>query len=64
MCSRLGVYQYKVERAIQLYQNDVGSLGFIAGQLNLPKQDLIHEFRLRGIEPDFSEETVQEELGE
>jgi hypothetical protein len=61
---RLGVYQYNVERAIKLYQNDMGSLGFIARQLNLPKQDLIHEFRLRGIEPDFSEETVQEELGE
>ena len=60
---RLGVYQYKVERAIQLYQDGVGSLGYIAGQLNFPKQDLIREFRLRGIEPDFSEETVQEELG-
>lgn len=60
---RLGVYQYKVERAVQLYRDGVGSLGYIAEQLGIFKQDLIREFRLRGIEPDFSEETLQEELG-
>jgi len=27
---RLGIYQHKVERAIQLYRNGVGSLGYIA----------------------------------
>ena len=60
---RLGVYQYKVERAVQLYRDGVGSVGYIAEQLDIFKQDLIREFRLRGIEPDFSEETLQEELG-
>ncbi len=59
---RLGVYQYKVERALALYRDGVGSLGYIAEQLGLSKRDLIREARSRGIEPDFSEETVQEEL--
>jgi len=59
---RLGLYQYKVERALALYRDGVGSLGYIAEQLGLSKRDLIREARMRGIEPDFSEETVQEEL--
>jgi len=58
---RLGLYQYKVERALALYRDGVGSLGYIAEQLGLSKRDLIREARARGIEPDFSEETVQEE---
>lgn len=35
---------------------------YIAEQVGLSKRDLIREARMRGIEPDFSEETVQEEL--
>jgi hypothetical protein len=60
---RLGLYQYKVERALALYRDSAGSLGYIAEQLKLSKRDLIREARMRGIEPDFSEYTVQEELG-
>lgn len=59
---RLGLTQYKIERALALYQDGVGSLGYIAEQLGLPKRKLVREARLRGIEPDFSEETVSEEL--
>ncbi len=58
---RLGIYQYKLERAIHLYQHGVGSGGYIAEQLEIPKQDVIREFRQRGIEPEFSEQTVLEE---
>ncbi|MDM8522943.1 hypothetical protein QUF80_06175 [Desulfococcaceae bacterium HSG8] len=61
---RLGIRQYKIKRAVQLYRDDVGSPGYISEQIGLPKQDLIRELRLCGIEPDFSEETVQEELAE
>ncbi|MBD3307265.1 hypothetical protein GF348_12850 [candidate division KSB3 bacterium] len=60
---RLGVYQYRVERALQLYRDNVGSLGYIAERVHLSKQEIIREFRSRGIEPEFSEATVQEELG-
>lgn len=59
---RLGLHQYKVERALALYRAGVVSLGYIAEQLGLSKRDLIREARMRGIEPDFSEETVREEL--
>ena len=60
---KLGLDQYKVERALALYRDGAGSLGYVAEQLGLPKEKLIQEARLRGIEPDFSEETVREELG-
>jgi hypothetical protein len=59
---RLGLYQYQVERGLKLYRDGVGSLGYIAEQLGLSKRDLIREARLRGIEPDFSEQTAREEL--
>lgn len=55
---RMGIYQYKVEKALRLYREGVGSLGYIAEQLGLSKRDLIREARVRGIEPDVSEETV------
>jgi hypothetical protein len=38
---RLGLYQYKVERALALYHDGVGSLGCIAEQLGLPKRNEI-----------------------
>lgn len=59
---RLGIYQYKVERAIKLYQDGVGSLGYIAEKLGLEKRDLIREARLHNINPDYSEKTLNEEL--
>lgn len=59
---KLGLERYKVERALALYRDGVGSIGYIAEQLEMSKRQLIQEARLRGIEPDFSEETVREEL--
>jgi predicted HTH domain antitoxin len=59
---RLGLYQYRVTRALALYQDGVGSLGYIAEQLKLPKRDLMREARLRGIEPEFSDESIDEDL--
>lgn len=59
---RLGIKHFKIERAIQLYQEGVGSLGYIAEQMGMDKPELIQVMRSRDIEPDFSEQTVQEEL--
>lgn len=59
----LGLHQYKVEKAMSLYREGAGSLGYIAERLGLNKCDLIREARMRGIEPDFAEETVYEEIG-
>ena len=59
---RLGIHQYKVERAIQLYREGVGSLGYVAEQTGLNKQDLIREARHHNIDPEYSEQTIKEEL--
>jgi len=59
---KMGLEQYKMERALSLYHDGVGSLGYIAEQLGLSKRKLIRTARSRGIEPDFTEETVREEL--
>lgn len=61
---RLGINQYKVERAIQLYRDGVGSLGYVAEQMGLNKQDLIREARHHDIDPEFSDGTIKEELFE
>jgi predicted HTH domain antitoxin len=60
---QLGIYQFKVRRALEMYQAGVGSLGYVAEKAGLPKRDLIREARARGIEPPFDEQTVREELG-
>jgi len=59
---RVGLYHYKVERALRLYREGVGSLGFLAEQLGLPKRELIREARQRGVEPDFSPDSLREDL--
>jgi len=43
---RLGIRRYKIERAVQLYLDGVGSPGYISQQLGLSKQDLICELRV------------------
>ena len=60
---QLGVYQFKVRRALEMYQAGAGSLGYVAERMGLSKRDLIREARARGIEPSFDEQTVREELG-
>lgn len=59
---RVGLYHYRVERVLDLYRQGVGSLGYIAEQLGLPKRDLVNEARRLGFEPAFSEQTIREEL--
>ena len=59
---RLGIHQYKVKRGIQLYRDGVGSLGYVAEQVGLNKQDLIREARNHNIDSEFSEQTIEEEL--
>ena len=60
---RLGIHQFKIRRALEMYQAGTGSLGYVAEKTGLSKRDLIREARARGIEPSFDEQTVREELG-
>jgi len=59
----LGIRQYKMDQALRFYKNGGGSIGYVADLYHLPKRDLIQEARRSGIEPEFTEETVLEELG-
>jgi uncharacterized protein (DUF433 family)/predicted HTH domain antitoxin len=61
---RLGVYQLRVRRALEMYQTGAGSFGYVAEKAGLSKRDLVREARARGIEPPFDEQTVHEELGQ
>ncbi|MBN2374114.1 hypothetical protein JXL19_10035 [bacterium] len=58
----LGIKQYKMDQALKLYKNGGGSIGYVAELFHLSKRDLIQAARKSGIEPDFTEETVHEEL--
>lgn len=63
---RVGLHHYKIERALPLYREGVGSLGYIAEQLGLPKQELIRAARLwqrRALEPDLWNNRVQRKVG-
>jgi len=60
---QLGIYQFKVRRALEMYKADMGSLGYVAEKVGISKRDLIREARSRGIEPSFDERTLHEELG-
>jgi hypothetical protein len=44
---KLGLTQYKVQRALALYREEVGSLGYLAETLGLPKKQLIIAARNR-----------------
>lgn len=59
---QLGVYQFKIRRALEMYLARVGSLGYIAEKLGLSKRQLVEEARQRGLDPFYDEQTVQEEL--
>ena len=59
---RLGIHQYKLARAIQLYRDGVGSIGYVAEQIGLNKQGLTQEARHHNIDPEFSEQTIKEEF--
>jgi predicted HTH domain antitoxin len=60
---QLGIYQFKIRRALNMYQAGAGSLGYVAEKAGISKRDLIREARARGIVPSFDEQTVREELG-
>lgn len=58
----LGLMQKKINSALALYQTGGMSIGYAAQRFDIPKQELIKYARLRGIEPEFDNELVQQEL--
>ncbi|MDM8528647.1 hypothetical protein QUF58_10640 [Anaerolineales bacterium HSG24] len=61
---QIGIQQLKIRQALALYQAGGCSLGYVAEKFQIPRQALIIAARAKGIEPLFTETTVQEELGE
>lgn len=52
----LGVQEYRIRRALALYQRGVGSIGYVAELVGVPKPLLMEEGRRRGASPGYNEE--------
>jgi len=59
----LGLTQLKIEIALRRYREGGISLGYAARLAGIPKREMILQARARGITPQFSEQTLREELG-
>ncbi len=59
----IGLAQLKIDRVLRLYKQGGMSIGYAAQMAGVPKQEMFRQARIRGIDPSFSEQTVQEELG-
>ena len=59
----LGLTQLKIDLALRRYREGGISLGYAARLAGIPKREMILQARARGVMPQFSEQTVREELG-
>ncbi|MCB0179973.1 MAG: hypothetical protein KDI62_17200 [Anaerolineae bacterium] len=58
-----GLRQFKIERALERYSQGGISFGAAAQQAEVSQSELARYAYARGLEPPFSDQTVQEELG-
>ncbi|MCB0195641.1 MAG: hypothetical protein KDJ65_27065 [Anaerolineae bacterium] len=58
-----GLRQFKIERALEQYSQGTISFGAAARQAEISPSELARYAYARGMEPPFSDQTVQEELG-
>jgi len=59
----LGLTQLKIDQVLRLYKEGGMTIGYAVQLAGIPKQEMFRQARARGIEPSFSEQTLQEELG-
>ena len=59
---RLGLHEYRLRQALNLYREDAGSLGYVAELVGLPRRVLLEEARKHGLEPEYNEEALFEDL--
>ena len=59
----LGLTQLKIDQVLRFYRQGGMSIGYAAQLAGIPKQEMLRQARVRGIEPSFSEQTLREELG-
>ncbi|MGB9775578.1 MAG: hypothetical protein ACPL7C_03370 [Anaerolineae bacterium] len=60
----LGLEEYRIRRALLLYQKGAGSLGYGAEVVGIPERVLMEEARRRGILPHYEERFVEQDLGQ
>ncbi|RME34181.1 MAG: hypothetical protein D6793_08830 [Thermoflexia bacterium] len=60
----LGLEEYRIRRALLLYQKGAGSLGYVAEVVGIPERVLIEEARRRGVLPHYEERFVRQDLGQ
>jgi predicted HTH domain antitoxin len=58
----LGLEEYRFQRALALYQKGVGSIGYVAELVGIPKRVLMEEARRRGVLPHYDEHFAEQDL--
>ena len=58
----LGLEEYRVRRALALYQQGAGSLGFVADLVGIPERVLMEDARKRGVLPHYDEHHADEDV--
>jgi len=58
----LGLEEYRLQRALTLYQKGAGSLGYVAEQVGISKRVLMEEARRRGVLPHYDERFAEQDL--
>ena len=58
----LGLEEYRMQRAMNLYQQGLGTLGWVADLVGIPKRELMEHARRRGVLPQFDERFIEQDL--
>lgn len=59
----LGLEEYRIRRALALYQKRAGSLGYVAELVGIPERVLMEEARRRGVLPHADGRFADQDLG-
>jgi predicted HTH domain antitoxin len=58
----LGLEEYRLQRALALYQRGAGSIGYVAELVGIPQRVLIEKARQRGVFPQYDEQLAEQDL--
>jgi predicted HTH domain antitoxin len=60
----LGIEEYRIRRAMSLYQRGVGSLGYVADVVGISERVLLKESRQRGMLPHYDDRFIEQDLNQ
>ena len=55
----LGLEEYRIQRALSLYQQGLGTLGYVADLVGISKRELMEHARRRGVLPQYDDERFE-----